>query len=439
MYELQENSLGKLLIIKRIKRGKIHSAISLKNHKKKFKKKEENSYLYSQPHEKINISNYEESKNNINNYNNQKYISSRLLENDKKLINQSLCKSNIINEEKVKPLNIINNNGISKNKCVFLTYKENTLNKKKSNNKPINIHKFIHIINSYLLPNDMTFENMKNLINYRIMYKESSKNTDFSKLLNRNEKLTKNNTFELFYKYIIKRTFKETLKKGVIYNRLIEKSDLKNEYNKQLNEIKDFLKLNNDKETKESLYNNSQESFDKINNSSISLKLTNRQYQIITIDKHRKNFKINQKNSTNNKNIHFYDFSQFSKEIKNYNLNSKNKELTKETYNFLLSLPNNNKLIEKIRMNNPYLKIIYNNEKSPFNSNLHNLNKINNSLYQEYLKGNEKNKNINKEDKFQTRLIIYKNKKLSNLKAKDNCNKNYKKYNIIKNNNTKKK
>ena len=441
----QDNSQGKILSIKRLKRGKIHSAISLKvgNLNNNLKAIQDNSYIFSQPHNYINDY-FEESKNNSISNNEQKIISSLLIEKDKNLLKQSLYKSikvNEKNENKGKANNIINNNNSNiKNKCIFLTYKENISNNiKKSNIKPINVHKFINIINSYLLPNDMTFENLKNLINYRIIHKNSSKDSEFSRLLKRNDILIKNNTFELFYKYIIKKTFKECLKKGVMNNILIEKKDIKKEYNKQLNEIKEYLESNNQKEMKDLIYNNSQELYD-INNPSFINKLnenrmqSNKQYQIITINKHQKNEKINQNHnhSSDNINYHFYNFYQAYKEIKKQNLNSKNKELTKKAFKLLLTLSENSKFIKKIKINNPFLKIIRKQEKSKIHPEYNNLKNNNHSFIQEYIKESEKN-NMNKENIFQTRVMIKKKPK-NNQSSYNNDDKKQ-----IKSNNNKKK
>ena len=86
---------------------------------------------------------------------------------------------------------------------------------------------------------------------------------------------------------------------------------------------------------------------------------SNKQYQIITINKHQKNEKINQNHnhSSDNINYHFYNFYQAYKEIKKQNLNSKNKELTKKAFKLLLTLSENSKFIKKIKINNPFLKI----------------------------------------------------------------------------------
>ena len=285
----------------------------------------------------------------------------------------------------------------------------------------------------------MTFENLKNLINYRIIHKNSSKDSEFSRLLKRNDILIKNNTFELFYKYIIKKTFKECLKKGIINNILIEKKDIKKEYNKQLNEIKEYLESNNQKEMKDLIYNNSQELYD-INNPSFINKLnenrmqSNKQYQIITINKHQKNEKINQNHnhSSDNINYHFYNFYQAYKEIKKQNLNSKNKELTKKAFKLLLTLSENSKFIKKIKINNPFLKIIRKQEKSKIHPEYNNLKNNNHSFIQEYIKESEKN-NMNKENIFQTRVMIKKKPK-NNQSSYNNDDKKQ-----IKSNNNKKK
>ena len=55
---------------------------------------------------------------------------------------------------------------------------------------------------------------------------------------------------ELFYRYIINRTFKEVLKMGLLSNILMNKNAIKEEYNRQVNELKKYLKLYN-KENKD--------------------------------------------------------------------------------------------------------------------------------------------------------------------------------------------
>ena len=96
----QDNSQGKILSIKRLKRGKIHSGISLKvgNLNNNLKAIQDNSYIFSQPHNYINDY-FEESKNNSISNNEQKIISSLLIEKDKNLLKQSLYKSIKVNEK----------------------------------------------------------------------------------------------------------------------------------------------------------------------------------------------------------------------------------------------------------------------------------------------------------------------------------------------------
>ena len=135
--------------------------------------------------------------------------------------------------------------------------------------------------------------------------------------------------------------------------------------------------------------NNSQEMYD-INNPSFINKLnenrmqSNKQYQIITINKHQKNEKINQNHnhSSDNINYHFYNFYQAYKEIKKQNLNSKNKELTKKAFKLLLTLSENSKFIKKIKINNPFLKIIRKQEKSKIHPEYNNLKNNNHSFIQ---------------------------------------------------------
>ena len=293
---------------KKSRRERLNSALYKKDIKNYLKGIENQSYINSQPN--MNNNNmFEETKcnSNLNNYKSSLIIPEK--------------EKNFLSKNSNFPIKINNSNEISlqmelknnkpKNKCIFLTYKDNhNINNKKRNIcKPINVNKFISEVNSFLLPNDQTFENLKNLINYRIIHKESSKNPEFYQLLKRNELSNKIITFELFYKYIIKKTFKELLKKGYSKNTLIDKKEIKEEYQRHLNEIKQYLKLENE-EKKDKINNKYLELFRK--NSYYTCNSTclneNKNYKIINIEKNRKISKINQNNSVDNLSFHFYNF-----------------------------------------------------------------------------------------------------------------------------------
>ena len=363
----------------------LHGIDMIKNFKRKKSRRERlNSALYKK-----------DIKNSFKAFDNHSYINSQPNINNNNLFEETKCNSNIINfknsmiiPEKGKnflrknsniPIKIINSKEISlqkefnnkpKNKCIFLTYKDDqNINKKKCIYKPININRFISEINSFLLPNDQTFENLKHLINYRIMHKESSKNPEFYQLLKRNDPSNKNKNFELFYKYIIKKTFKELLKKGYSKNYLIDKKEIKEEYQRQLNEIKQYLKMENE-ENKDKINNNNLELFRQ--NSYYTCGSTylneNKNFKIINIEKHQKIRKINQNNSVDNLSFHFYDFDKASSELRNQNIQFKNQEITKRKFKILLSLSNTGKLLEKNQIKNIYINKFQCFEEKPSNS-----------------------------------------------------------------------
>ena len=132
------------------------------------------------------------------NNNNNKYYNNNPLTvfssgREKKFLNQNLKNQiKIINyrteklkaEKEIKGTAIEFNNE-SKDKKLFLTFREDYNNLTNIiYNKPININKFIEKINSFLLPNDKTFEIMKNLVNNELKSnKETSKNNTFNQLL----------------------------------------------------------------------------------------------------------------------------------------------------------------------------------------------------------------------------------------------------------------
>ena len=394
---------------KKSRRERLNSALYKKDVKNSLKAIDNHSYINSQPN--INNNNlFEETKcnSNLNNY----YNSLVIPEKEKKFFNK---KSD-------NPIKINNSNEISfqkeyntkpKNKCIFLTYKDNCNNNKKKNiYKPININRFISEINSFLLPNEQTFENLKNLINYRIIHKESSKNPEFYQLLKKNELQNKSITFELFYKYIIKKTFKELLKKGYSSNILIDKKEIKEEYQRQLNEIKQYLKLENE-EKKDKINNKYLELFRKNNNytcGSIYLN-ENKNYKIINIEKHRKIRKINQNNSVDNLSFHFYNFDKASSELSNQNTKFKNQEITKRKFKILLSLSNTSKLIEKSQMKNTYIQNFQNFEEKPPNPEQQ---IKENKPIKEVKKESIENYN-NKNEIFKTRVVHPKIKKLNDI------------------------
>ena len=139
-------------------------------------------------------------------------------------------------------------NKTSRNKRSFFSnkanYKRNLVNI--FSNKLIDIDKFIEEINSFLLPNDKTFENIQNLINDKIkMNKNTLKNDVFNHLLKSKEIPINTYNYELIFRYIFNNTFKESFKKALLNKTLITKKEIKEEYQKQINNIKYNLSLHN--------------------------------------------------------------------------------------------------------------------------------------------------------------------------------------------------
>ena len=406
---------------KKSRRERLNSALYKKDIKNYLKGIENQSYINSQPN--MNNNNmFEETKcnSNLNNYKNSLIIP----EKGKNFLSKNSNFPIKINNSNEISLQMESKNNKPKNKCIFLTYKDNhnINNKKKNIYKPINVNRFISEVNSFLLPNDQTFENLKNLINYRIIHKESSKNPEFYQLLKRNELSNKIITFELFYKYIIKKTFKELLKKGYSKNTLIDKKEIKEEYQKHLNEIKQYLKLENE-EKKDKVNNKYLELFRK--NSYYTCNSTclneNKNYKIINIEKNRKISKINQNNSVDNLSFHFYNFDKASNDLRNQNMRFKYQEITKRKFKILLSLSNTSKLIEKNIMKNTYINKFQSYEEKPPNSEQQTKeNKPIKETKKEVIENYQ-----NKNEIFKTSVVHPKIKKLNDLiKTKKKINNN---------------
>ena len=422
MMLLQDINRMKNLKFKKSKRERLNSAIFPKNVKETLKLIDNHSYIFSHHYNHINNLLEETKSISTSNYNSSLFISENLKNNLKKNLKIPI-KINNLNEkvktEKVTIYNQFDDKNKRKKKCVFLTYKDNyNNNRKKYNYNQININKFIYRINSFLLPNDQTFENLKKLINYRITNKEPSKNSDLYKLLKRDDNSNRLITYELFYKYIIKRTFKEGLKKGYSKNSLIDKTDIKDEYQRQLNEIRQYLKLYN-KELKDLFYNNYLESFDKnryipSSNNLYENKISpNKIYQMVNIRKFRK---INQNNSVDNIYFHFFNFDQASIELNNHYLN-KNQEITKRKFRILLSLSDNNKSAEKNRIRDSYIKMVQNTEEFQNITGI-NTDKNKNNAVNKRENDNIANNNIT--EHFKTNFAYPKEKKIKETIIKNN-------------------
>ena len=432
---------SKSLYIKKTKREKLNSAICQKNFKNAFISFDNPSSNISQPQNKITNKNfYEESKVNSNNNSNGMAITEREKNNLKNNLMFPLRFNNTnkkLNTERgILPKQIEYNNRY-KNNCVFLTYKGNSdINKKGKEQKLININKFINEINSFLLPNEKTFENLKNLINYRIIYKESIKTPELDKLLKRCENQDKQFIYELFYKYIIKRTFKQLLKLGTLKNALIDKNQIKKEYQKQINEIKEYLKLQNKEYTNKLDNIKSSERRNKIStteNLKESRKSLNKIIKIVDIEKHKRKMKINQNNSSDLI-FHIHNFDEASDELENQNVNYKNYELNKKKFEAFLSLPENNKIIDKHTQFRKFYMLYQNTKDRQYNSSLDEIKE------QEYTITKNENK-PNKEICKSKATNLKENPSINiSLKLKKNNSNIFKNNNILaKNNNTKNK
>ena len=366
-----------------------------------------------------------------------------------------------------------------------------SMNKRKFWNKPIDVDKFIKEVNSFLLPNNKTFGILKNMINYRIKNKESLKNTIFGQIFKRNDFPVGKFTYEIFYKYIIKNTFKEVLKKSFLNNSMANKKEIKEEYLRQLNGIKEYLNLHNnefndinDNNNIESfvLNNNNNNNKNISNNNSNNLSMNNsikeknlfknKRYKKLNIEKHKRNRKIIQNNSSDNIFSQHYNYNKSSLffNTKNLNMNSKNQELIKKdsirSFDAVNNSNNNTKFTEeknqiqsKASMEKDVspnketkikLKEIIQKQKKAFSNQKLLLQKINNNnnkgdmqiksenSIHEKIKGfnlffNKKNENVNKNEDI-IGFLNNKDKKVifSNRFINDKINRNFFRTNIIK-------
>ena len=153
---------------------------------------------------------------------------------------------------------------------------------------------------------------------------------------------TKKSSDELLYKYILKNTFKEVLKKGYLNNVLISKQEIKDEYHKQINQVKRNFPFFNkeheipycDKDLGSLLINNSSN----LSNSKDNKVIINKCSKIISKIKHKRNRPIFQNNSVDHIYSKFYNSNRVSLERKNKNNRINNQVLTK---NNLMSFTNN--------------------------------------------------------------------------------------------------
>ena len=417
------------LNLKQKRSGRLNSAKYHKHNKNTLKPNFNLSYIIPHPNNHITNESYEEIKrpHKNNNYSTSTLIS----ENEKNCLTKNLKNQIKINKtidklktERILIPNIYESYNNSKNKNKIFTFRKYyNFPKKLFPKKSGDINNFVDGLDTFLLPNNETFENIKNLINYRIINKEYSKNTILTQLFRRQNFPTNKMTYELFHKYIIKKTFKEVLKKGYLNNRLINKEEIKNEYNRQINSMKKYLiQLNQEK--KEQVKNESLDSLVINNNSSSSL-LTNSfdnkfsNSRMTNIMKHKRNRKFSQNNSSDS-NYSQFDFNLNISSIDFFSQNKKCKNQLFPKQNSLSLLDNNNE--KKI------IKDKENTKNEVLNSSVEK--KINNTI--------KKPKNINN-----NKYIIQKIKNQEN-KENDKLNTEYtdkemiKKFNIFLNKNKQK-
>ena len=340
------NEKLKILKDKIFKNERLNSAISPKIYKDTVHLNYNHSYNISQPHYNITKS-FEESKKVLhNNPSNSMLIFEKekniLLKNLKKQIKIDNLKEKMKTEKRlIKNVFEFNNN--DKNKInALIVGKNHKINKKRFSNNSKEVFQFIDEINQFNPPNNWIFENLKKLVNYRLINKESLKNTIFLQMFKKIDTPTKKSSDELLYKYILKNTFKEVLKKGYLNNVLISKQEIKDEYHKQINQVKRNFPFFNkeheipycDKDLGSLLINNSSN----LSNSKDNKVIINKCSKIISKIKHKRNRPIFQNNSVDHIYSKFYNSNRVSLERKNKNNRINNQVLTK---NNLMSFTNN--------------------------------------------------------------------------------------------------
>ena len=429
MIGLPNISRLKFIISRKPRRGRLNSAINPKNYKKILKQINNVSFINPISYNYINNNSYEGNKNSHNNYHSssvfisekEKNILNKNLKQQIKYINNSKEK---IKTEREKIPNIFEFNTKPKNKNSPLTFRATYNNIKKIfSNKPVDINKFINEINSFLLPNNKTFENLQNLLNYKIKNKESSKKGLFIQFFKRNDLPINKINYGVYYKYIIKNTFKEVLKKAMLTKVLITKKEIKEEYKRQINGIKQYLKLyNKENKVDKDLTNGQNLKSLIINNSCTSLiprlnenkidtiKIgTNKSIKKLNLEKHKRNRKIIQNNSTDNILFHLDYFKKESFDTKNHNANSKNKELSKNK-NSLLSLPDNSNKFNKENFEYNFQRDIFKTRiESIKEKRLKNIIQKQKNIISDYIKIKEKNKHTHEDYSIKTENSVKEN------------------------------
>ena len=342
----------KLQVLTKSKRKILNPLISQNNYKKEFETFKElpifstkiltknnlhqkNKNIYCNNYSKTVLTSEKDGKTMNNNLNNQM-----------KIINYTTEK---FQKEKEIIHNTIDFNKGLKNQKSFYSIKEDYNNSTNIfSNKPIDIDKFIEEINSFLLPNDKTFEYIQNLTNDKIkMNIETQKIDAFSQLLKSKEIPVNTFNYQLIYRYVFNNTFKEAFKKALLNKTLINKDDIKEEYQKQINDIKLYLKSHNKEKTNLSNIQNFKSLIKNIspalrpylNNNKLSF---SRNSKILGLEKFERNRNIIRTNSSNN--IFFNQEKHKIKLFDNKDINFNTKRIELDRKNNLATLYDNNAL-----------------------------------------------------------------------------------------------
>ena len=344
------------------KKERLNSSIYPKYYKKSLKKIKNISYSnhISPTKSKNNKILYEENKNKHNNNSSslfnlekEKKILNKNLKNQIKIINNSTEK---IKTEKSKISNIIEFIHKSKIKKSFLDAraKYNSL----TNiffNRPIDIDKFIKEINLFLLPNNKTFEYLQNLINFKlIMNDDYSKIEVFIQLFEGKEIPIHTFNYGLIFKFIIRNILKEALKKAYINKTLITKKEIKEEYQKQINNIKQYLNLHN--QERKDLRNNLNFESLIINNNSSPFVTNINNNKLTYLGRNERNRKIIQSNSLDNIFSHLNNYNKELFDSKYYNIDWEKKKLDKQNS---LIFPPDNETLHKENTENSIESIVF--------------------------------------------------------------------------------
>ena len=356
----------KLKSFSKSKREKYNSFITQNKYTKQIKSYNDLPVLISSSSITIpnNSVSFENNKNKYNNNNSsliftsekRKTIYNRNFKNQIKIIK---CPTQKLHAEKEINYNTLELNNKYKDTKLFSTNRENMNNLSNiTYSKTKNLNKSKEDINYFLYPNNKTFEYMQNLINKKIaINKEISKNNNIIYQKLGNKKMPVNNyNSELIIRFIIKNTFNEALKKALLNKALINKNDIKEEYQKPINGITIHLNLN-DREKKDLNNNLSLESLS-VNKYYIPLDTNINNNKKMKLNILGRNRKFIQNNSCDNI---FFNQKKYNKELfgfKNINIDCKRNELEKNG-TLISLLANNNNLYKgssALNINNVIMK-----------------------------------------------------------------------------------